>query len=96
MIGWIAWTAGKHAAKYAAKDAAKSAKPSIHPKPKKPNKSAILVGVAAAVGALAYLKSRARSKDDALPDVEIEQPAICPTRRPLCLTPQVSDTSSLV
>ncbi len=56
MIGWIAWSAGKRAASYAAKDAARGAKPAIHPKTKKPNKSAILLGVAAAVGALAYLE----------------------------------------
>ena len=67
MIGWIAWSAGKRAASYAAKDAARGAKPAIHPKTKKPNKSAILLGVAAAVGALAYLKSRSRSKDDLPP-----------------------------
>ncbi len=54
MIGWIAWSAGKRAASYAAKDAARGAKPAIHPKTKKPNKSAILLGVAAAVGALAF------------------------------------------
>ena len=74
MIGWIAWSAGKRAASYAAKDAARGAKPAIHPKTKKPNKSAILLGVAAAVGALAYLKSRSRSKDDLPPEVA-ETPA---------------------
>jgi uncharacterized membrane protein YebE (DUF533 family) len=74
MIGWIAWSAGKRAASYAAKDAARGAKPAIHPKTKKPNKSAILLGVAAAVGALAYLKSRSRSKDDLPPEVP-ETPA---------------------
>ncbi len=68
MIGWIAWSAGKRAASYAAKDAARGAKPAIHPKTKKPNKSAILLGVAAAVGVLAYLKSRAGRKDDAPPE----------------------------
>ncbi len=88
MIGWIAWTAGKRAAKYAAKDAAKGVKPGVHPKTKKPNKSAIMLGVAAAVGALAYLKSRARSKDDALPEVEIE-PAVPDAPAP------VSDTAGV-
>ena len=67
VIGWIAWSAGKRAAKYAAKDAAKGAakgaKPSVDPKTKKPNKSAIALGVATAVGVLAFWKSR--SGDDA-------------------------------
>ena len=58
MIGWIAWTAGKRAATYAAKDAAKGVKPAIHPKTKKPNKSAILLGVAAVVGVLAFWRTK--------------------------------------
>ena len=89
MIGWIAWTAGKRAAKYAAKDAAKGAAPSIHPKTKKPNKSAIMLGVMAAVGALAFLKARSRGGSEPLPEVEIEPPAVPDAPAP------VSDTAGV-
>ena len=76
VIGWIAWTAGKRAATYAAKDAAKGVKPAIHPKTKKPNKSAILLGVAAVVGVLAFWRTKKSSggADDALPEV-VDAPA---------------------
>ena len=76
MIGWIAWTAGKRAATYAAKDAAKGVKPAIHPKTKKPNKSAILLGVAAVVGVLAFWRTKKSSDgaDDAPPEV-VDAPA---------------------
>jgi hypothetical protein len=67
VIGWIAWSAGKRAATYAAKDAAKGAKPSIHPKTKKPNKSAIVLGVMAAVGALAFWKKSSGGSDEPPP-----------------------------
>jgi hypothetical protein len=70
VIGWIAWSAGKHAAKYAAKDAAKGAKPGVHPKTKKPNKSAILLGVATAVGVLAFWKSRSGDDEPSVSDTE--------------------------
>jgi hypothetical protein len=68
VIGWIAWSAGKRAAKYAAKDAAKGAKPTVHPKTKKPNKSAIALGVATAVGVLAFWKSRSGDDDPPVSD----------------------------
>jgi hypothetical protein len=64
VIGWIAWTATKRGAKYAAKDAARSAKPSVHPQTKHPNKSAILLGLAATVGVLAFWKKRSRNGAD--------------------------------
>jgi hypothetical protein len=65
VIGWMAWTAGKRAAKYAAKDATRGAKPSIDKKTKKPNKSAIALGVATAVGAVAFWKSRSGDDEQA-------------------------------
>ncbi len=64
MIGWIAWSAGKRAAKYAAKDAAKGAAPAIDSRTKKPNKSAIALGVATAVGVLAFWKTRGGGEDE--------------------------------
>ncbi len=74
VIGWIAWSAGKRAAKYAAKDAAKGAKkgakPGVDPKTKKPNKSAIALGVATAVGVLAFWKSRSGEDEPPVSDTE--------------------------
>jgi hypothetical protein len=64
VIGWIAWSAGKRAAKYAAKDAAKGAAPAIDSRTKKPNKSAIALGVATAVGVLAFWKARGGGEDE--------------------------------
>ncbi len=89
MIGWVAWTAGKRAAKYAAKDAAKGVTPAIHPKTKKPNKSAIVLGVMAAVGVLAFWKKRSGGGSDQLPEVEIETPAAPDAPAP------VSDTAGV-
>ncbi len=56
VIGWVAWTVGKRAATYAAKDAAKGVKPAIHPKTKKPNKSAIMLAAFAVVGCAGVLE----------------------------------------
>jgi hypothetical protein len=83
MIGWIAWSAGKRAASYAAKDAARGAKPAIHPKTKKPNKAAIMVGVMTAVGAFAIWKSKKKSSGDA----DVPQPDVSDTK--------VSDTAGV-
>ena len=58
VIGWVTWTVGKRAATYAAKDAAKGVKPAIHPKTKKPNKSAIMLAAFAVVGVLAFWKKK--------------------------------------
>ena len=70
VIGWIAWTAGKRAATYAAKDATKGVKPAIHPKTKRPNKSAIMLSAFAIVGALAFWKKKKNSNggDDPPPE----------------------------
>jgi hypothetical protein len=74
MIGWVTWTVGKRAAKYAAKDAAKGAKPAVHPKTKKPNKSAIVLGAAAVVGVLAFWKKKSPG------EAEEPQPEVSDTK----------------
>jgi hypothetical protein len=89
VIGWIAWSAGKRAAKYAAKDAAKGVAPSIHPKTKKPNKSAIVLGVMAVIGALAFWRKRSGSTDDAPLEVDDAPPAVPDA------APPVSDTAGV-
>jgi hypothetical protein len=57
-VGWVAWAVGKRVLKKKAKDAV----PSIDSESKKPNKSAIALLVAGAVGALTFW--RKRSGDD--------------------------------
>ena len=74
VIGWFTWTVGKHAVKYAAKDAAKGAAPSVDPVTKKPNKSAIALGAATAVGVVMFWKKRSGGGDD--------EPARLSTTRP--------------
>jgi hypothetical protein len=61
VIGWLVWAAGKQAVKQKAKEAV----PSIDTESKKPNKSAIALAVAGAVGMLAFWHKR--SGDDATP-----------------------------
>ena len=60
-VGWLAWAVGKRVLKKKAKDAV----PSIDPASKKPNKSAIALLVAGAVGALTFWRKRAG--DDSSP-----------------------------
>ena len=57
-VGWVAWALGKRVLKKKAKDVV----PSIDPDSKKPNKSAIALLVASAVGVLSFWKKR--SGDD--------------------------------
>ena len=57
-VGWLTWIVGKRVLKKKAKDAV----PSIDPETKKPNKSAIALLVASAVGVLTFWKKR--SGDD--------------------------------
>jgi hypothetical protein len=57
-VGWMTWVVGKRVLK----KKAKSAVPSIDSESKKPNKSAIALLVAGAVGALTFW--RKRSGDD--------------------------------
>jgi hypothetical protein len=54
VAGWLALTVGKRVLKRKAKDAV----PSIDPETKKPNRSAIALLVAGAVGALSFWRKR--------------------------------------
>jgi hypothetical protein len=54
-VGWVTWAVGKRVLKRKAKGAA----PSIDPETKKPNRSAVALIVAGAVGALTFWRKRA-------------------------------------
>jgi hypothetical protein len=54
-VGWVTWAVGKRVLKRKAKGAV----PSIDPETKKPNRSAIALVVAGAVGALTFWRKRA-------------------------------------
>jgi hypothetical protein len=58
-VGWLTWIVGKRVLKKKAKDAV----PSIDPQSKKPNKSAIALLVAGAVGALTFWRKRSGDDD---------------------------------
>ncbi|HEY6961925.1 MAG TPA: hypothetical protein VI408_08575 [Gaiellaceae bacterium] len=60
-LGWVAWAVGKRVMKKKAKDAV----PAIDPETKKPNKSAIALLIASAVGVATFW--RKRSGDDTPP-----------------------------
>ena len=60
-VGWVTWMVGKRVLKKKAKDAV----PTIDPESKKPNKSAIALLIAGAVGVATFWKKR--SGDDATP-----------------------------
>jgi hypothetical protein len=60
-VGWMAWAVGKRVLK----KKAKSAVPAIDAESKKPNKSAIALAAAGAVGLLTFW--RKRSGDDETP-----------------------------
>jgi hypothetical protein len=53
-VGWLTWVVGKRVLKKKAKDAV----PSIDAETKKPNKSAIALLIAGAVGALTFWRKR--------------------------------------
>jgi hypothetical protein len=59
-FGWVAWAVGKRALKKKAKGAV----PAIDAETKKPNKSAIALLVASAVGVLTFWKKRSGGDDD--------------------------------
>ena len=58
-VGWVTWAVGKRVLKKKAKGAA----PSLDPESKKPNKSAIALLVAGAVGALTFWRKRSGGDD---------------------------------
>jgi hypothetical protein len=57
-MGWLAWAVGKRVLKRKAKDAV----PGVDPETKRPNKSAIALLIAGAVGVATFWKKR--SEDD--------------------------------
>jgi hypothetical protein len=54
-VGWVAWAVGKRVLKRKAKDAV----PSIDPDSKRPNKSAVALLIAGAVGVATFFRKRA-------------------------------------
>jgi hypothetical protein len=62
-VGWVAWAVGKRVLKKKAKDAV----PAIDAETKRPNKSAIALLIAGAVGVASSWKRR--SGDDSGPDL---------------------------
>jgi hypothetical protein len=64
VIGWLAWTGTKTVMKRKAKDAV----PAVDTETKRPNKSAIALGVATAVGLLTFWKKRSGGDDTAESD----------------------------
>ena len=59
-LGWVAWAVGKRVMKKKAKDAV----PTIDPETKKPNKSAIALLIASAVGFATFWRKRSGDGDD--------------------------------
>ncbi len=55
VVGWVVLAVGKRVAKKKARDAA----PAIDPETKKPNKSAVALLIASAVGLATFWRSRA-------------------------------------
>jgi hypothetical protein len=53
-VGWLAWAVGKRVLKRKAKDAV----PAIDPESKKPNKSAVALLIAGAVGVATFWRKR--------------------------------------
>jgi hypothetical protein len=58
-MGWLAWAVGKRVLKKKAKNAV----PSIDPESKKPNKSAVALLLAGAVGVGEFIRRRAGGDD---------------------------------
>ena len=61
-LGWVAWAVGKRVMKKKAKDAV----PTIDPETKKPNKSAIALLIASAVGVATFWRKRSGDDDTAV------------------------------
>jgi hypothetical protein len=54
VVGWLTWTVGKRILR----KKAKAVKPTIDPESKRPNKSALALVLAGAVGALTFWRAR--------------------------------------
>jgi MYXO-CTERM domain-containing protein len=59
-VGWVTWTVGKRLLKRKAKGAV----PSVDPETKRPNKSAVALLAAGAVGALTFWRRRSGGGDE--------------------------------
>jgi hypothetical protein len=59
VVGWAALAVGKRALKKKAKGVA----PSVDPETKRPNKSAVALGIAGVFSALAFWRKRSRDDD---------------------------------
>jgi hypothetical protein len=62
-VGWVTWMVGKRVLKKKAKDAV----PTIDPESKKPNKSAVALLIASAVGVATFWKKRSGDDDPSTP-----------------------------
>jgi hypothetical protein len=60
VVGWAAWAVGKRVLKRKAKDSV----PAIDPESKKPNKSAVALLIASAVGVATFWRSRTGDEPD--------------------------------
>lgn len=60
VVGWLALTVGKRVLKRKARDAV----PTIDPESKKPNKSAVALLIASAVGVATFWKKRSEDPTD--------------------------------
>lgn len=60
-VGWVTWAVGKRVLKRKAKDAV----PTIDPESKKPNKSAVALLIASAVGLATFWRKRSGGNEPA-------------------------------
>ena len=64
-VGWVAWAVGKRVLKKKAKGAV----PTVDPETKKPNKSAVALLIASAVGVATFFKRRGGDDSPETPDL---------------------------
>ena len=67
FVGWLALAVGKRVVKKKAKVVAKEAVPSVDPHTMKPNKGAVALLVAAAIGGVTFWRKRSGSGDETEP-----------------------------
>ena len=63
VMGWLAWGVGKRVLKKKAKGAAQSAVPTVDSETKRPNKSAVALLLASAVGVATFWRKRSGDGD---------------------------------